>query len=146
MGNKKLPLIPANAFQPAVIKSEDNWQAELSDEQYRVLRLKGTERPFTGRFDKHFQPGKYVCAGCGADLFISDSKFNSGCGWPSFDAPETDQNISYIADYTHGMSRIEIVCSNCGGHLGHVFDDGPTETGLRYCVNSASLDFRPAGD
>lgn len=143
MASKKLTIVDAQAFKPEIVRTEDDWQKTLSQEQYRVLRLKGTERPFTGRFDKYFQPGKYICAGCGTELFVSESKFNSGCGWPSFDAPQFDQNITYIGDNSHGMRRIEIVCTACGGHLGHVFDDGPTETGLRYCVNSASLDFLP---
>jgi peptide-methionine (R)-S-oxide reductase len=146
MANKKLTLVQSNAFQPEFVRTEDDWKKDLSEEQFRVLRLKGTERPFTGKFDKHFQAGKYICAGCGASLFVSDSKFNSGCGWPSFDAPVEDHNITYIPDHSHGMTRIEIVCTKCGGHLGHVFDDGPTNTGLRYCVNSASMEFSPNND
>ena len=124
-----------------VVRSEEDWKKILSPEQYRVLREKGTERPFTGEYDKFFEKGNYVCAACGAELFTSDSKFDSGCGWPAFDAPVEKENIEYKKDLGFGMFRTEILCSNCGGHLGHVFNDGPTKTGLRYCVNSASLNF-----
>src|SRR5262249_35436341 len=109
----------------------------------KILREKDTERPFTGEYDEFFGNGIYVCAGCGQVLFNSDSKFNSGCGWPAFDREAEKGKIEYDEDNTFGMHRVEIMCSNCGGHLGHVFNDGPTETGLRYCVNSASLKFDP---
>lgn len=124
-----------------VAKSEEEWRAQLSPEQFRVLRQKGTEYPGTGVYDKHFKPGHYTCAGCGAKLFVSDRKFDAHCGWPSFDAQSQDSNVIERTDYSHGMVRTEILCKQCGGHLGHVFNDGPTETGLRYCVNSASLNF-----
>ena len=127
----------------SVQKSEEQWRSELTPEQYYVLRNKGTERPFTGKYNMHFEDGMYSCAACGAPLFTSESKFESHCGWPSFDRAANDSTIREIPDYSHGMVRTEIVCANCGGHLGHVFEDGPTETGLRYCINSVSIDFEP---
>ena len=120
--------------------SQEEWQKKLSPEEYRILRLKGTERPFTGELLENKAEGTYICAGCGQELFESHTKFNSGTGWPSF-FQSRDSSITEIADNSHGMTRVEIVCSNCGGHLGHVFPDGPAPTGLRYCVNSVSLDF-----
>lgn len=122
-------------------KSEEEWKNELTPEQYYVMRQAGTERPFTGKYNMHFEEGVYTCGGCGEPLFTSDSKFNAHCGWPSFDREIAEGKILERADTSHGMIRTEILCANCGSHLGHVFDDGPTETGLRYCVNSLSLDF-----
>jgi methionine-R-sulfoxide reductase len=125
-----------------MIKSEEEWKKILSPERYHILREKGTERPFSGKYNLHFEKGVYKCAGCGAELFSSDMKFESHCGWPSFDNELGDgSRIKKEMDYSHGMFRVEIICSNCGGHLGHLFDDGPTPTGKRYCVNSLSLDF-----
>jgi len=124
-----------------VVRTDEEWKKLLTPEQYRILRNKGTERPFTGEYDDFFEKGKYVCAGCGQVLFDSSSKFNSGCGWPAFDREVEKGTIEYDEDNSFGMRRVEIMCSNCGGHLGHVFDDGPTETGQRFCVNSASLNF-----
>lgn len=121
-------------------KTEAEWRKQLTDEQYRVLREKGTERPHTGKYNLHFENGAYNCAGCNQQLFESNSKFEAHCGWPSFDEA-IKGTVDYILDKTHGMIRTEIVCSNCGGHLGHVFNDGPTETGTRFCVNSASINF-----
>jgi peptide-methionine (R)-S-oxide reductase len=121
-------------------KTESNWRDQLSDEQYRILRKKGTEMPHTGKYNLHFEDGTYKCAGCNEPLFESSSKFESSCGWPSFDEAIKGK-VENILDKTHGMIRTEVVCSNCGGHLGHVFNDGPTETGTRFCVNSASVDF-----
>lgn len=122
-------------------KSPEEWKAQLSDKEYNVLRQQGTEYPHTGEFNLHFKEGSYRCKGCGASLFTSDHKFESGCGWPSFDKA-IDGAIEYIRDTTHGMIRTETRCANCGGHLGHVFEDGPQETtGQRYCINSASLNF-----
>jgi peptide-methionine (R)-S-oxide reductase len=121
-------------------KTEDDWRKELSEEQFRILRQKGTERPHTGVYNLHFEKGIYTCAGCNQKLFESESKFDGHCGWPSFDK-SIKGTVDYVLDQSHGMIRTEIVCSNCGGHLGHVFNDGPTETGTRYCVNSLSIDF-----
>jgi len=120
-------------------KTEEQWRAELTPEQYRVLREKGTERPFTGEYDHTFEPGMYRCAGCGAELFASDAKYDSGCGWPAFFAPADAAAVDEEVDTTHGMIRTEVLCAECGGHLGHVFPDGPAPTGLRYCINSAAL-------
>ncbi|UNZ00511.1 peptide-methionine (R)-S-oxide reductase MsrB [Zhouia spongiae] len=123
-----------------VQKTEAEWKALLSDEEYRVLRLKGTERPHTGKYNLYFEEGTYACKGCGTPLFKSGMKFESDCGWPSFDKA-IKGTITYKKDTSFGMVRTEILCSKCGGHLGHVFDDGPTATGKRYCVNSVSIDF-----
>lgn len=124
-----------------VKKSESEWKEQLSEEQYRILRQKGTEAPHSGKYNMHFDNGEYHCAACEAKLFEGESKFKSNCGWPSFDNA-IDGAIEYVQDRSFGMVRTEILCSNCGGHIGHVFDDGPTETGQRYCVNSASIDFQ----
>lgn len=127
------------------MKTEKDWKEELSPETFHVLREKGTERAFTGVYNEHFAKGVYKCAGCGTDLFESTSKFNSHCGWPAFDEA-LSKNVKEERDLTHGMVRTEIMCSNCDGHLGHVFPDGPSETGLRYCVNSLSLEFKSGGE
>lgn len=124
-----------------VNKSEEEWREQLTPQQFYVMREKGTERPGTGEYDLHFEDGVYKCAACNAPLFNSDSKFDAHCGWPSFDKAIGDSTVIEKKDYSHGMIRTEILCANCGGHLGHVFDDGPTETGMRYCINSVSLDF-----
>jgi peptide-methionine (R)-S-oxide reductase len=124
-----------------VKKTEDDWKKTLSPLQYKVLREKGTERPFTGALLENHEKGVYTCAACGADLFASDTKFESGSGWPSFYAPIAEENVAAEADNSLGMRRVEVLCRRCGGHLGHVFDDGPKPTGLRYCINSASLGF-----
>ena len=120
--------------------TEDQWREQLGEARYKILREKGTERPFTGTYNLTFEKGSYCCMGCKSKLFESTSKFDSGCGWPSFDQSIAG-SVTYIKDTTLGMERTEIVCSNCGGHLGHVFNDGPTNTGQRYCVNSLSIDF-----
>ena len=127
-----------------VKKSEDEWKKTLSPDQYYVLREKGTERPYTGKLYLTKDKGVYRCAACGNELFTSDMKFDSHCGWPSFDREIKGGKITTHTDTTAGMVRTEIMCGRCGGHLGHIFDDGPTETGKRYCVNSVSLDFLPA--
>lgn len=121
-------------------KSEPDWKSKLSEEQYRVLREKGTEPPHTGKFNLHFETGSYHCAACDAKLFKSGAKFKSNCGWPSFDEA-VEGSVEFLKDTSFGMIRTEVVCANCGGHLGHVFDDGPTESGQRYCINSVSIQF-----
>ena len=122
-------------------KTEAEWKEQLGPERYYVLRQSGTERPHTGKYNLHFDKnGSYHCGACDAKLFEANSKFESGCGWPSFDE-SIEGAVEYVRDTTLGMMRTEILCANCGSHLGHVFDDGPTETGQRYCVNSASVDF-----
>ena len=130
-----------NNKQFKVNKTDEEWKAELTEEQYYVLRQAGTGRAYTGQYNMHFEKGVYTCAGCGEVLFSSDSKFDAHCGWPSFDREIETGKIIEKLDTSHGMVRTEILCGSCGGHLGHVFNDGPTETGLRYCVNSLSLDF-----
>jgi len=124
-----------------ITKPDSEWKKILSDEQYHVLREKGTERAFTGKLYENHEEGMYYCAGCGNPVFSSETKFDSGTGWPSFYAPVSDKNINLEEDKSFGMRRTEVVCSRCGGHLGHVFDDGPDPTGLRYCINSCSLSF-----
>ena len=122
-------------------KTEEEWKAELDPEAFRILRKAGTERPFSGEYNLHFEDGVYKCKGCNEPLFNSDSKFDHGCGWPSFSEPIERDKIEYKLDKSHGLTRVEILCKACGGHLGHVFNDGPTQTGQRYCVNSLSVDF-----
>jgi len=124
-----------------IVRPEAEWRERLTEEQYRVLRQKGTERPFSGPLEENHETGDYHCAGCGVLLFESGAKFDSGCGWPSFTIPADSKAIEEHEDICHGMRRIEVTCARCGGHLGHVFPDGPKPTGLRYCINSVSLDF-----
>ncbi len=121
--------------------SEEEWRSKLTPEEYRILREKGTEKPFSGPLNLHFEDGIYTCAGCNSPLFNSASKFDGHCGWPSFD-DEIEGAVEKKRDLSHGMIRTEIVCKSCGGHLGHLFDDGPTKTTLRYCVNSVSIKFK----
>jgi len=124
-------------------KTEEEWRRELTPEQYRVLREKGTEHPYTGEYVDTDTPGVYRCAACGQELFLSFTKFHSGCGWPSFFAPSKSETIDEHEDTAFGMRRVEVTCSRCGSHLGHVFPDGPRPTGLRYCINSVSLKLEP---
>jgi peptide-methionine (R)-S-oxide reductase len=125
------------------VKTDEEWREELTPEQYDVLRRKGTEAPFTGKYVHNHDDGMYHCAACQAPLFKSDTKFESGTGWPSFTDPAFAENVRTEDDFAHGMHRIEVMCAKCGGHLGHVFPDGPGESGLRYCINSVSLEFEP---
>jgi len=126
-----------------IVKTDQEWKTELSAEEYNVLRKHGTERAFTGKYHATTDPGTYVCRGCGQPLFESGTKFDAGCGWPSFYQPVAEGAVTEKEDRSYGMKRTEVLCSRCDGHLGHVFEDGPNPTGLRYCMNSASLDLKP---
>ena len=125
-------------------KTEQEWEACLTPEQYRILRKRGTEAPFTGKYYKHKEKGAYVCAACGNELFTSDTKFESGTGWPSFFRPVSEKSVEIKTDASHFMVRTDVLCKKCGGHLGHAFDDGPLPTGKRFCINSAALNFKKA--
>jgi peptide-methionine (R)-S-oxide reductase len=135
---------PAEMLKP-IVKSDEEWRKLLTPEQYKVLREKGTERAFTGEYDHKFEKGTYVCAACGLELFTSDTKFDSGCGWPAFYAAKAGDHVKLTTDNSYGMKRVEVTCARCGGHLGHIFDDAPDQpTGQRYCINSVSIKFIPA--
>ena len=140
--NNQTNIKPKGAMSDKVIKTDEEWKKVLNPEQFEVLRKKGTESPYSGKYFLHKEKGVYVCAACGQELFKSDTKFNAGCGWPNFSDVIDSSKVVYTKDKTFGMDRTEITCAKCGGHLGHVFDDGPAPTGLRYCINSVSLEFK----
>jgi methionine-R-sulfoxide reductase len=146
--DQSLPVTQTNTMDTTnqVNRTEEEWKKILTPQQYHVLREKGTDAPFTGKLTLNHEKGMYYCAACGNELFSSDMKFDSHCGWPSFDREISGGKIKTVIDKTHGMVRTEILCGKCGSHLGHLFDDGPTDTGMRYCVNSTSLDFKSSSE
>ena len=140
--DRKKPDPPADKPR-AVTKSDAEWRAQLDPMQYQVARQAATERAFTGKYWDHFESGQYKCVGCGTPLFESSTKFDAGCGWPSYWQPINSEIIERVVDRSHGMVRVEVRCNTCGSHLGHVFEDGPQPTGERFCINSAAIDFEP---
>ncbi len=144
---KTINSTPGTTMNSDFNKTDEEWKKILTEDQYYVLRQKGTEPAYQGKYTMNFEKGMYTCAGCGYELFTSDQKFESHCGWPSFDNEiGGGERVKKIKDVSHGMIRTEIICARCGGHLGHIFDDGPTKTGQRYCVNSLSINFKPEKD
>jgi peptide-methionine (R)-S-oxide reductase len=141
----KTPRSEDSGMPDKIVRTEEQWKQLLTPEQYRVLRGKGTEQPFVNEYDDHFSPGTYACAACGQELFSSETKFNSGCGWPAFYAAKAEDRVTLTPDLSGGRVRTEVTCSRCGSHLGHIFDDAPqTPTGQRYCINSVAMKFIPA--
>lgn len=136
--------LAALAVPPKIVKSEAEWKKQLTPQEYAVLRQAATEPAYTGKYEKNHEKGTYFCAACGTELFKSETKFDSGCGWPAFFAVAAKDHVVLLKDESHGMSRVEVRCAACNSHLGHVFEDGPQPTGLRYCINSVSLKFKPA--
>lgn len=143
---QETPQNDSTAMKPKMEKTDAEWRESLDPQVYHIMREAGTERPFTGTYNLHFEEGAYRCGSCNAVLFTSDAKFESHCGWPSFDEVADSNAIIERVDRSHGMVRTEVLCANCGGHLGHLFDDGPTESGIRYCINSLALSFEAESD